>query len=171
MIDCKNINPNILPSVLLKNKENLPNLSGIYFAIDFQGNVQYIGRSKNLQARWKCHHKLTELEKIGGIKISYLEIFDDLLIDKIEQALIDWFNPPLNSSLATINFKTRSKVALYRKRKGYSQEELARLVGVTKTTIQKWENDRGMGSVERVIKLCAALDADARELFPLNPSS
>ncbi len=60
-----------------------------------------------------------------------------------------------------------SKLAEYRKSKGYSQDQLAKMIGVTTATIQNWENGRGMGSVERIIKLCAALDADARELFPV----
>ena len=65
------------------------------------------------------------------------------------------------------DIKVTTKLAEYRKSKGYSQDQLAKLIGVTTTTIQNWENGRGMGSVERIIKLCAALDADARELFPV----
>lgn len=65
------------------------------------------------------------------------------------------------------DLKVTTKLAEYRKSKGYSQDQLAKLIGVTTATIQNWENGRGMGSVERIIKLCAALDADARELFPV----
>lgn len=65
------------------------------------------------------------------------------------------------------DFIVTSKLAEYRKKKGYSQEDLARLIGVSKTTIQSWENQRGMSSVERIIKLCTELDADVRELFPI----
>ena len=65
------------------------------------------------------------------------------------------------------DLKLNSKLAEYRKSKGYSQDQLAKMIGVTTATIQNWENDRGMGSVARVIKLCLALDADARELFPV----
>lgn len=61
--------------------------------------------------------------------------------------------------------KITSKLAEYRSKKGYSQEDLARLIGVSKTTIQSWENERGMSSVMRVLKLCKELDADVRELF------
>ncbi len=63
--------------------------------------------------------------------------------------------------------KTVSKLAEYRKSKGYSQDQLAKIVGVTTATIQNWENDRGMGSVMRILKLCRELDADVRELFPV----
>lgn len=65
------------------------------------------------------------------------------------------------------NITVTSKLAEYRKKKGYSQEDLARLIGVSKTTIQSWENQRGMSSLMRIIKLCTELDADVRELFPV----
>ena len=41
--------------------------------------------------------------------------------------------------------KVRSKLAEYRKDKGYSQDDLAKLTGLTKTTIQNWENGRNLG--------------------------
>lgn len=60
-----------------------------------------------------------------------------------------------------------SKVSEYRKRKGLSQDELAQLTGLTKTTIQNWENGRNLGAVTRVLKLCLELDADIREVFQM----
>lgn len=67
--------------------------------------------------------------------------------------------------------KITSKLAEYRNKKGYSQEDLARAIGVSKTTIQSWENQRGMSSVMRVVKLCKELDADVRDLFLLESNS
>lgn len=63
--------------------------------------------------------------------------------------------------------KVTTKLAEYRKSKGYSQDQLAKIIGVTTATIQNWENGRGMGSVERILKLCTELDADVRDLFPI----
>ena len=40
------------------------------------------------------------------------------------------------------DIKVRSKLAEYRKARGYSQDDLAKLTGLTKTTIQNWENGR-----------------------------
>lgn len=64
-----------------------------------------------------------------------------------------------------MNRKVTSKLAEYRKRKGLSQDDLARLSGLTKTTIQNWENGRNLSAVLRVLKICKELDADIRELF------
>ena len=64
--------------------------------------------------------------------------------------------------------KVRSKLAEYRKDKGYSQDDLAKLTGLTKTTIQNWENGRNLGAVMRVLKVCRELDVDVRDLFAID---
>ncbi|MBD2441580.1 helix-turn-helix transcriptional regulator [Nostoc sp. FACHB-110] len=61
--------------------------------------------------------------------------------------------------------KVVSKLADYRKRKGLSQDDLAKMSGLTKTTIQNWENGRNLGAVIRVLKVCQELEVDIRELF------
>ncbi|MDY6900689.1 MAG: helix-turn-helix transcriptional regulator [Cyanobacteriota bacterium] len=58
-----------------------------------------------------------------------------------------------------------SNLAEYRKRKGLSQDKLAQVSGLTKTTIQNWENGRNLGAVIRVLKVCQELDVDIRDLF------
>jgi transcriptional regulator with XRE-family HTH domain len=65
------------------------------------------------------------------------------------------------------DIKVVSKLAEYRKRKGLSQDELAKVSGLTKTTIQNWENSRNIGAVIRVLKVCQELDVDIRELFEI----
>ena len=63
--------------------------------------------------------------------------------------------------------KVASKLAECRKNKGLSQDELARISGLTKTTIQNWENGRNLGAVIRVLKVCQELDVDIRDLFEI----
>ncbi len=64
-----------------------------------------------------------------------------------------------------------SNLAEYRKRKGFSQDALAQASGLTKTTIQNWENSRNLGAVVRVLRVCQLLDVDIRELFVLENNS
>ena len=74
------VNPLNLPSVPLEERSNLPITPCIYFAINSQGVIQYIGRSKNPRQRWKGHDKGIELACKGGIRIAFLEITEiDLL--------------------------------------------------------------------------------------------
>lgn len=66
--------------------------------------------------------------------------------------------------------KVSSKLSKCRRFKGLSQDELARISGLTKTTIQNWENGRNLGAVIRVLKVCKELDVDLRDLFELEDS-
>jgi GIY-YIG catalytic domain len=53
-----------LPSTGIKNLEKLPTCPGIYFAIDNNNQILYVGQAKNISKRWKGkHHRLAELEK------------------------------------------------------------------------------------------------------------
>jgi transcriptional regulator with XRE-family HTH domain len=65
------------------------------------------------------------------------------------------------------DIKVVSRIAEFRKLKGLSQDDLAKLSGLTKTTIQNWENGRNLGAVIRVLKVCQELDVDIRELFEI----
>jgi len=85
-----------LPWLPLEEKAAFPKKPAIYFAIDSQGAVQYIGRSVNVRKRWGRHHKYDVLSEIGNVKIAYLFVDVVELLPKIEAALIEWFNPPLN---------------------------------------------------------------------------
>lgn len=97
MINPSEIDFSSLPWLPLDAKSAFPQNPAIYFAIDSQGVVQYIGRSVNPRKRWANHHKYQELETIGSIKIVYLFIDSPELLPQIESALILWFNPALNS--------------------------------------------------------------------------
>jgi|GEM_PF-2782753 len=65
------------------------------------------------------------------------------------------------------DIKVTSKLAEFRKSKNLSQDELARLTGLTKTTIQNWENGRNLGAIVRLLKLCKQIDADPRDVFKM----
>jgi hypothetical protein len=96
MIDPKLINLSALPSVSLGNRKHLPQTAGIYLAIDAAETVQYIGRSVNLRQRWSSHHQSSALDIITGVRIAWFEISESSLLPQIEQALIEYFNPPFN---------------------------------------------------------------------------
>ena len=50
------------------------------------------------------------------------------------------------------------RVLTARKAKGYSQEDLAELVGVSRQAVSKWETGEAMPDMEKCIALCEALD-------------
>lgn len=109
MINPQTINPLTLPSMALNERSQLPSQPCIYFAIDSQGVVQYIGRTVNLQARWLKHHRYKQLAQSEDIRIAYLFIEPDLL-PEVEIALIEWFNPQLNQ---TEVISDKKRISLY----------------------------------------------------------
>lgn len=97
MFSPESLNLETLPAVSLENRKRLPQTAGIYFAIDAAGVVQYIGQSINLRQRWaSSHHRLSALEVIVDVQIAWLKISDIGLLNQVEQALIEYFDPPFN---------------------------------------------------------------------------
>jgi DNA-binding phage protein len=95
VIAIPDIDPLALPSVALENANRLPLESGIYFALDGQNTVQYIGQSQNLRRRWAGHAQKQHLKKMTGVRIAYLPVQPSLLAG-IESVLIEKHCPPLN---------------------------------------------------------------------------
>lgn len=161
MISPAAVNPLTLPSVSLEQRSKLPQTPCIYFAIDSQGAIQYIGKAKNPRTRWRAHDKGIELSMMGGVRIAYLEINADLL-PEVENALISWFAPPLNTRMSNKLREKRdswlkierilrvdapgigSKIKNTRERDPRPVDELAKAAGMTRANwyrIEREEND------------------------------
>lgn len=52
----------------------------------------------------------------------------------------------------------------FRREKGYSQEELANKIGVSRQSVSKWETNEIKPSMENIILLCKALEKDISDL-------
>lgn len=106
----RTINPLALPSVSLKQRSQLPTTPCIYFAIDNQGVVHYVGRSINLRKRWvdHHHHRLDQLSELTDVRLAWFEVGEITILPVIEVALIRWFRPVLNGSTKT-SIKTAAR--------------------------------------------------------------
>ena len=113
MINPQTLKLDSLPSLPLAHRKHLPECPGIYFAIDSQGIIYYIGRSVNLNQRWTQHHRTKQLQQHSEIKIAYLEVSEIFLLPKIEEALIEWFNPPLNGLRDNPSATDKCRVSTY----------------------------------------------------------
>ena len=95
MLNPSDIDPLSLPSVALEDRCQLPTEPCIYFAIDSQGTVQYVGQSRNVRLRWAGHSQKQHLKKMDGVRIAYLQVQSNLL-KGFEEILIEKYCPPLN---------------------------------------------------------------------------
>lgn len=79
-----------LDKVVLQAKQILPEYSGIYYVVDENNNIWYIGKAKNLRKRWqgKAHHRIYQLEA----QVSESQL------DSIEKQRIEKYHPHLNAS-------------------------------------------------------------------------
>lgn len=109
MITPSSIDFATMPSLFLAQRAKLPETSGIYFAIDALGQIQYIGRSVNIRNRWLGHHRKSELEIFDNVRIAWIEIADTTLLDQIERTLIQHFAPPLNGARTQVKSKIDDK--------------------------------------------------------------
>lgn len=104
------INPLTLPSLPLAERRNLPSVCAIYFALSSYGEVLYIAKATSLVQRWAAHHRYSQLKNMENVRLAWLECSDTSLLTEIEEALINWFSPPINGS-AVVGDKKR--ISLY----------------------------------------------------------
>jgi len=71
-----------------------------------------------------------------------------------------------------MDWEYKPRIAALREAKLLTQLELAQLVGVTETTIANWEKGRsGTEWLDRLIRLCAALECDPDDLLSYIPQT
>lgn len=64
--------------------------------------------------------------------------------------------------------KTGRLIALMRKEKGYTQRQLAEILGISDKTLSKWETGRGFPEMSLIMPLCEALGIRADDLLTGN---
>jgi DNA-binding Xre family transcriptional regulator len=105
---------NNLPSVCFGgNLNKLPPIASVYFVTNSR-RVLYIGRSANLNKRWKKHHQFNRSLEWGADRISWLEVSDLSLLPETEYAMIKYFKPVLNGSRSGLNDVVANPNKVYR---------------------------------------------------------
>ena len=61
------------------------------------------------------------------------------------------------------------KLSAARKAKGFSQEELAAKIKVSRQAISKWETNSAQPETANILKLCEVLEISPNELFGCEP--
>jgi GIY-YIG catalytic domain len=96
-MDWTKINLSNLPSLPLNKKRELPALEAIYFCVIGQ-EILYIGQSKNVNQRWRNHHRYCELVTREDVEIYWFECIGIKQRLMAEQSLIRHYKPAFNSS-------------------------------------------------------------------------
>ena len=87
----------MLPSTPIASLEYLPNIPGVYFVVDSQGSVLYVGRSIKMRNRLKSHHRKDKFDAVEGAKVAYL-VVEASLLEAVEEEMINHFDPLLTDT-------------------------------------------------------------------------
>ena len=105
-----------LPSLSLSQRNTLPKCPAVYFAVDSENRVLYVGRANNLLARWKDHHRQEQLNRINRrnkIKIAWLICPNELkVLVTTEIYFIELYHPLLNRTPVPAKKITPSELVL-----------------------------------------------------------
>lgn len=107
-----------LSCIKLQEKHLLPSYSGIYYVIDNQQSIWYIGRSINLQNRWNSvrgHHRYSQLLSISRQEDINLFIYykqeSQNRLKRLEKIQIEQYQPILNyTRVLKKGFNTQKKL-------------------------------------------------------------
>lgn len=105
-----------LPYVDFFKKDQLPETAGIYFVVDKNGKVWYIGKAKNLKDRWVRHHRYDQIEKINkksNIKLLWYSCENnENNLTQLENYFIDAYHPALNQTKVEAKSFTPAEIEL-----------------------------------------------------------
>jgi excinuclease UvrABC nuclease subunit len=117
------ISPTTLPAVLFAEREALPKISAVYFALSMTGEVLYVGATNDLRQRWRTHHRIPRLETLGCTSIAWYACPEEATAE-LECAMIQHFQPPLNGTWSPTVPRPRKKLPEYMRRIVIIQRDL-----------------------------------------------
>lgn len=98
-----------LPSISLLERNRFPEIPCVYFVIDGDNTIYYVGGTTHLLNRWANHQKYSQSMKLKQPRVAYLKLSPYLIWDA-EAFLIRRFKPPFNISIPNeselVNAKT-----------------------------------------------------------------
>ena len=140
----------VLPSLPLTQRSAFPDVRSIYFVLDANDVLLYIGRAVFLRQRWAQHHRLKKFLPMPDVRLAWLEVPHQESLVELERSYILYFNPlvngfgPIVSSQPTTSIKPGSFGARIRHRReqlGMTQQELADAMQMRQTAISRLEHN------------------------------
>lgn len=119
----RSLDPLQLPSVPLAQRNHLPTCSAIYFAIDANNRVLYVGKAKNLATRWQNHHRLHKLKEIdqqSPVRLAW-QAWNEADLSAAEKSFILHLHPLLNNTEVEAPAIIPSEIALRQFLKTFSR--------------------------------------------------
>ena len=97
-----------LPSTTWPDQSLLPNQPGIYFVINADHRLLYIGATVSIRQRWYKHRKENLMP--SGYKLSWFCPSDDLDIEAVESELVELLKPEWNCHFSVQHVTTLKRI-------------------------------------------------------------
>ena len=85
----------LLPSLAFEHRQDLDPIPALYFVLNEQREVVYIGQTANLRERWRSHHRARQMAA-GGYRIHWRQIADEDERLSLEKEAITYLRPLWN---------------------------------------------------------------------------
>src|SRR5262245_57450665 len=79
------------PSTAWDQVAALPTGAGIYYVLNREGVVLYVGASKHVRQRWGSHHRRADLAAVGATRIAWQAVWPEFL--PLEALFINYCQP------------------------------------------------------------------------------
>lgn len=165
MFMISNFNIGELPYVTLSERQQLPDCAAVYFVIDVNDRILYVGQAKNLLARWKNHHRLYKLEQLNQespVRLAW-QVCNEEDLSEIEKRLITEYQPLLNNTQVELPSVIPSEVVLREFLKAFSRRLI--IAGIKPKTddrllevhiIFDWRDASPKGTANRIKEFISA---------------
>lgn len=86
-----------LPFVPFEERQKLPKQPGIYYVVDSDDVIVYIGKTNNLRTRWAYHHRAFQVSK--GVYRIFWQLVALEKLSKAERAAVRIYGPMWNDTV------------------------------------------------------------------------
>ncbi len=113
--DVESISVASLPSMPISERNKLPYIAAVYFAIDENQEIHYVGQTTNLRGRIASHHKLADFRSMN-LAIAWMQVSEVETLRVTEKQLIEYHKPKLNNQLQEKYPGSQIKISLGHRR-------------------------------------------------------
>lgn len=101
-----------LPSLRMSEIGRLPDIGAVYIAATCESRVLYVGQTVFLARRWRTHHRLEQIQQEPDARIFWIPESNPEAARRLENALIERFQPELNWTEHPVSEKRMSTIAV-----------------------------------------------------------
>lgn len=171
-----------MPHGPLADLTNLPAFPGVYI-VYYWAEVLYVGKTRNLQRRWRRHHRRDQFASYGrNVALAWLPLPDSTPLTRAtyENLLRATFKPQLNElpyprntrlackrpSITHARVSVSNRIWEMRTQLKIDQKDFADALNVSRFTVWRWESGKLEPTIPQMIAIAQQLHTHPANVFP-----